>query len=112
MARTGPTRTLFLAVPEEIFVDLFEEPIGSLLLENHRLWMIAFGPQTEVILKWIPERNGSAPCLRKRARQGDGFLVNYFPDDTQGDPSHLRSWAGGGDGSGRAAPALDRRTTA
>lgn len=54
LRNTEPGRELYLAVPEEIFVDLFEEPIGKLLLENKRFRLIVFDPFGEVILKWIP----------------------------------------------------------
>jgi hypothetical protein len=54
LARTEPDRVLYLAIREDVFIDLFEEPIGSILLENQRLRLIVFNPQTEVILKWIP----------------------------------------------------------
>lgn len=54
LRKTEPDRELYLAVPEEIFADLFEEPIGKLLLENQRFRLIVFDPSREVILKWIP----------------------------------------------------------
>ena len=48
-----PDRTLYLAVPSSVFVDLFEEPIGKLLLKNRRLKLIIFDPKQEVIRQWI-----------------------------------------------------------
>ncbi|YAG05289.1 element excision factor XisH family protein [Nostoc sp. DSM 114167] len=48
-----PERILYLAVPNSIFDDLFEEPIGKLLLRNHRLKLITFDPKQEVIKQWI-----------------------------------------------------------
>ncbi len=54
LEKTDPDRELYLAVPEEIFGDLFEEPIGRLLLDNERFRLIVFDPFKEVILKWIP----------------------------------------------------------
>jgi hypothetical protein len=53
LAKTEPDRALYLAVSEEVFVDVFEEPIGKLLLENRLLQLIVFDSQKEVILKWI-----------------------------------------------------------
>jgi hypothetical protein len=50
-----PDRTLYLAVHEEIFVDLFEEPIGQLLLARQQLRLLVFDPITEVIRLWRPE---------------------------------------------------------
>ncbi|MHC5676613.1 element excision factor XisH family protein [Nostoc sp.] len=48
-----PERMLYLAVPSRVFDDLFEEPIGKLLLRNHRLKLITFDPKQEVIKQWI-----------------------------------------------------------
>jgi hypothetical protein len=54
LEKTEPDRELYLAIPEEILADLFEEPIGKLMLENQRLRLMVFDPFKEVILKWIP----------------------------------------------------------
>ena len=48
-----PERALYLAVPSSVFDDLFEEPIGKLLLKNRRLMVISFDPKQEVIRQWI-----------------------------------------------------------
>jgi hypothetical protein len=48
-----PERALYLAVPNSVFDDLFEEPIGKLLLRNRRLRLISFDPKQEVIRQWI-----------------------------------------------------------
>lgn len=53
MARVEPERVLYLAVPESVFTDLFEEPIGTLVLQNLHLQLIVFDPVTEVIEQWI-----------------------------------------------------------
>ncbi|MBI3912873.1 MAG: XisH family protein [Chloroflexi bacterium] len=52
--RTEPDRVLYLAVRQAVYVSVFEEPIGRILLENQRIRLIVFNPQTEVIAKWIP----------------------------------------------------------
>jgi hypothetical protein len=54
LGRTDPERELFLAIDQEKFDDLFEEPIGQLMREELRLQLIIFDPQREVICKWIP----------------------------------------------------------
>jgi XisH protein len=54
MARTEPNRTLYLAVHNEVFIDIFEEPIGLLMLEDYQIPLLVFDIKTEVILKWIP----------------------------------------------------------
>jgi hypothetical protein len=45
---------LYLAVHEEVFLGIFEEAIGKLLLENQRVRLIVFDRKEEVILQWIP----------------------------------------------------------
>ena len=46
-----PTRDIY---HRTIFLDLFTEPIGKVLLDNRRLRLIVFDPRTEVIVQWIP----------------------------------------------------------
>lgn len=52
--RLEPNRSLYLAIRQETFTDLFEEPIGKILLENQRLRLLVFDSEQEVILQWIP----------------------------------------------------------
>ncbi len=54
LSKREPERTLYVAVHQDIFNDLFTEPIGQLLLDNHRIQLVIFNPITEVILRWIP----------------------------------------------------------
>ena len=54
LLQVEPERALYLAVNEETFVNLFEEPIGKLLIDNRRVRLVVFDPQTEVIRQWIP----------------------------------------------------------
>jgi len=54
LERTEPDRVLYLAIIKAVFFDLFEEPIGQLLLENKRIKLIVFDPHSEEIIKWIP----------------------------------------------------------
>ena len=49
-----PERILYLAIPLTTFEDLFEEPIGKILLKKRRVKLIVFEPKKEEILKWIP----------------------------------------------------------
>lgn len=51
--RLEPDRRLYLAIRQETFSDLFEEPIGKILLENQRLRLLIFDSEQEVILQWI-----------------------------------------------------------
>lgn len=49
-----PDRKLFLAVPEHALHDVFEEPIGQLLLKNGRARLFAFSIKKEEIIRWMP----------------------------------------------------------
>jgi hypothetical protein len=53
LEETEPDRRLYLAVPQEIVDDLFQEPIGQLLLKRKRVRLIAFDPKLGVIVQWI-----------------------------------------------------------
>ena len=49
-----PKRILYLAIRLTTFEDLFEEPIGYILLKKQRMKLIVFEPNKEEIVKWIP----------------------------------------------------------
>ncbi|NEQ24702.1 MAG: hypothetical protein F6K28_37465 [Microcoleus sp. SIO2G3] len=53
LAELEPERVLYLGIPSTVFEDLFEEPIGKLLLKNRRLKLITFEPSQEVVKQWI-----------------------------------------------------------
>lgn len=52
MGKTEPDRELYLAVREAVFIELFEEPVGTLLLDVEHIGLIVFDPQGEEIVKW------------------------------------------------------------
>ena len=54
LSQIEPDRELFLAVHAEVYSDLFEEPIGELLLSRGRVRLIVFDPLTETIQQWKP----------------------------------------------------------
>jgi len=55
LKRTEPERELYLALPLSAFADLFEgDQFAQILLENHRLNLLVFNPQTEDIVQWLP----------------------------------------------------------
>jgi hypothetical protein len=54
LKRTDPDRILYLAIRQAVFLDIFEEPVGQLLLENQRVRLIVFNHRTEEVIKWIP----------------------------------------------------------
>jgi hypothetical protein len=45
---------LYLAVRRAVFSEIFEEPVGELLLENHRVRLIVFDHRAEEVVQWIP----------------------------------------------------------
>ncbi len=49
-----PDRRLYLAIPKRVIDDLFQEPIGQLLLKRERVRLLVFDPDSEVIVEWIP----------------------------------------------------------
>ncbi|MDM8517830.1 XisH family protein [Desulfobacterales bacterium HSG16] len=51
---TEPDRILYLAIRQAVFLDIFEEPVGELLLKNQRVRLIVFDQRTEEVIKWIP----------------------------------------------------------
>lgn len=53
LAKVQPQRQLFLAIREEVYYALFEEPIGRILIENQRVQLLIFDPYQEVITRWI-----------------------------------------------------------
>jgi hypothetical protein len=52
--RLEPERTLYLAVRDDVFTALFEEPIGKLLIESENLYLVVFNSDSETIVQWIP----------------------------------------------------------
>jgi len=44
---------LYLAICDTVFIKIFTEEIGKILLEDQTLKLIVFDSQEEVITKWI-----------------------------------------------------------
>jgi hypothetical protein len=53
LARLDPDRTLYLAIRQDTFIEIFQDPIGEILLENKRLKLLVFDEVKEEILQWI-----------------------------------------------------------
>ena len=47
-----PDRTLYLAVHEEIFLTVFEESLGQMLVRKNHINLLIFSRTEEVILTW------------------------------------------------------------
>jgi len=54
LAQREPDRILYLAVHEDVWLGIFAEPIGKLLLDNQRIKLLVFDRRAEVLLRWIP----------------------------------------------------------
>ncbi|MDY7013282.1 MAG: element excision factor XisH family protein [Cyanobacteriota bacterium] len=54
LQRREPDRILYLAIREETFSEVFQDPIGQVLLENRRFRLLVFDEKQEVITQWIP----------------------------------------------------------
>lgn len=52
LAEREPDRALFLAVPQFILQDVFEQPLGELLIERNLVQVVGFDPDEEVIVQW------------------------------------------------------------
>ena len=48
-----PQRSLFLAVPLEIYQDFFFEEIPKLSVKEYQVSLLIFDPKDEVIVQWI-----------------------------------------------------------
>ncbi len=48
-----PDRIIYLAISEEVYLDIFSEPIGQILLNKKRLKLIVFNSKKETIVRWI-----------------------------------------------------------
>ena len=53
LAKRLPEFILYLAVPQEVIKDIFEEPLGKLLIEDGLNRIIGFDPMKEEIVQWI-----------------------------------------------------------
>ncbi len=53
LRKREPDRALFLAVPHVVLYDVFEEPLGELLIEHNAIKVMSFDPQQERIVTWI-----------------------------------------------------------
>ncbi|HBQ97485.1 MAG: hypothetical protein J7524_04070 [Roseofilum sp. Belize BBD 4] len=54
MQETDPDRSLYLAISEDAFEEIFTESVGEVLLRKKRLNLIVFDEQQEIIVQWIP----------------------------------------------------------
>lgn len=53
--KTEAERKLYLAIPSIVYVDIFEEPLGKLIIEDYQVNLLIFDINSEEILQWFPE---------------------------------------------------------
>ena len=53
LTRLEPERILYLAIRQDTFIEIFQDPIGEMLLENKRLKLLVFDEIKEEIQQWI-----------------------------------------------------------
>lgn len=54
LAQKEPDRSLYLALPQSVFDDLFTDEIGQILLETTDLRLLVFEPTQEILTRWLP----------------------------------------------------------
>ncbi len=53
LKRAAPERLLYLAIHEDAYTSIFQQPDGEALLEDERLRLIVFSIDRKEIVKWI-----------------------------------------------------------
>ncbi|MGK7896696.1 MAG: XisH family protein [Xenococcus sp. (in: cyanobacteria)] len=48
-----PERLLYLAIIEDIFKEIFSEPIGNLVIKKNQIKLLVVDEESEVITQWI-----------------------------------------------------------
>ncbi|MCA9299353.1 MAG: hypothetical protein KDA28_09815 [Phycisphaerales bacterium] len=58
LRREEPDRTLYLAVPEPAWQEVFADDVGQVLLDDQVLRVVTFDPVKEELIRWIPDDVG------------------------------------------------------
>ena len=53
LAERDPERKLFLAVPQSTLIDVFQEPLGTLLLNKNLARVVGFDPEKKEVTQWL-----------------------------------------------------------
>lgn len=53
LERQNFSRTLYLAIPQSVFLDFFSEELPQLMIELNNLKLLVFDADLEEIVKWI-----------------------------------------------------------
>lgn len=52
MAQREPDRTLYLAVPHDVWLNMFQEPLGQLLVQTYPVRIMSFDIMSEEVVQW------------------------------------------------------------
>lgn len=55
LERVDPQRTLYLAVSAAVYDEVFDDPLGQLLLAKRRINLLIYHSEKETIAQWTPE---------------------------------------------------------
>lgn len=53
MEETDPNRILYLAISTHAFADIFEDPVGRLMIQKLQLHIIIFDINQKIITQWL-----------------------------------------------------------
>ena len=53
LAEQEPSRQLFLAISEAVYIKHFQKPIFQLVIDRNKINLLVYNPEQEVILQWI-----------------------------------------------------------
>ena len=53
--RIEPERSLYLAVTDAMYDDIFREPIGEVVIHDLPLQLLVIDRETEEVRQWIPQ---------------------------------------------------------
>lgn len=54
LSRVEPKRELFLAIPNLVYINTFDEPIVKPVIEDTAIKLVVFDPVQEQIVQWMP----------------------------------------------------------
>lgn len=54
LARYDPDRKVYLAISEDVYISVFEEEAGQILIEDGLLNVVTFDADQEVLVRWVP----------------------------------------------------------
>ncbi len=53
LKRSQPGRILYLAIPDEVYFDFFQEEIAQMVVENNNIKLIIFDIKKAEVVQWI-----------------------------------------------------------